>query len=261
MIGKIIRMINRGAMKTSISDNIKYPELCKKAAEDDEIFANFKSIPIYQEILEHVDFNLGLEYLDYLRENSFPFFDKLDKFKENDKYGNVKKFGYPDIGNISPTTLRYMKVMFELYQLFGDLNGKVICEIGGGYGGQCKIINDVFQFAQYYLFDLPEAALLAEKYLSKLNVKNVLFNEEYDNFDLFISNYALTECCRDIQLEYINKYAKKSKHGYITGNFVSKLFNIDSLSKDELIGSLSCHDVKVLEEKPNTYPNNVLIVW
>jgi hypothetical protein len=42
----------------------EYLEICRRAVEDDEIFAKFKSIQGYKNILEHVTPRQGHEYLE-----------------------------------------------------------------------------------------------------------------------------------------------------------------------------------------------------
>ena len=119
-----------------------------------------------------------------------------------------------------------LKVLSDLKQLCGSLDNFNIIEIGVGYGGQCKIISDFFNIQNYYLVDLDESLNLAEKYLNKLNVKNVKVVRPSEiarldkKFDLIISNYAFTEISRSIQEFYLNNILLKSTHGYITCNFI-----------------------------------------
>ena len=39
-----------------------------------------------------------------------------------------------------------------------------------------------------------------------------------ENFDLLISNYAFSECHKEVQLDYINRFIKKSNNFYIMHN-------------------------------------------
>lgn len=50
------------------NDAKNYIDICNKILEDDEVFSNFKTLPEYNVILEHVDFELGQEYFDYIQE-------------------------------------------------------------------------------------------------------------------------------------------------------------------------------------------------
>ena len=86
----------------------------------------------------------------------------MDAFKSNDKYGSPFVFDYPGVENISPTTLRYIKVLSDLKKHFGPLDGMNICEIGVGYGGQCRIINSMYRPSTYTLVDIRPALRLGE---------------------------------------------------------------------------------------------------
>ena len=248
-------------MKTSISDITSYRDLCYKAAIDDAVFNTFKQQPIYVDVLEHVTFEYGKQYINYLKENNF-IFDS--KFKTNDLYGSPTMYDFEIFGKCSPTTIRYVKVMHELFLLFGNLSEKKIVEIGGGYGGQCKIIKDRFE-CDYKIIDLDVVNLLIEKYLKLFDYSINLYtcdNLQEQECDLFVSNYAFSECCKQIQDLYLEKVINNSKHGYITCNFISNLFEVTSYSQVELQNKLSLfHNITVTEEKPLTYPNNILITW
>jgi len=61
-------------------------------------------------------------------------------FEANDHVGDPERYLYDKL-LISPSTLRYCKVFSDLVNLFTSLDGYSICEIGGGYGGQCRIID------------------------------------------------------------------------------------------------------------------------
>ena len=78
-------------------------------------------------------------------------------------------------------------------------------------------------------------------------------------YDLAISNYALTECKKDIQTEYLNKVVLNSKKGYITANFVNDCFNLDFLTKDEWIDSIPSSFI--VDEVPRTHKDNIVILW
>ena len=171
---------------------------------------------------------------------------------------------YSDIF-ISPSTLRYIKVLSDLIKIFGNLDGFKIAEIGGGYGGQCKIINDYFNIKNYHIIDLPEVNLLSKKYLQKLNINNVRFSTSKDlipeDYDLVISNYAYTELDRELQDIYKLNIIDNSKNGYLTCNFISNLFidNSDFYSREELVNLKE--KVEIFKEEPLSHSNNFLLTW
>ena len=250
-------------MKTSISDYEEYRNACLEAATEDYYFCMFKQNKIYTEILEHTDFYTGFLCAEYILKTNFDL-SKLNILKSNDFQGTATLMMYPEpFGLISPNTLYYIKVLAELEEMFGSLDGLNIAEIGIGYGGQCKVIYDYFKPASYTLVDLPESVKLAERYHRDFNYKGIKYltqdllpsNTEYD---LVISNYALTECARPIQLEYLDKVVKKSKRGYIAYNEISSGFGVDSILKQELTSLITCFEKP---EEPLTGNNNCILYW
>ena len=252
----------------SISEHGKYVEYCGIASRELKEFANFKRNPIYRCILEHTTFQQGEEYLKVI-EQSFPFlFQYMEKFKSNDAIGNPVVYHYPKIGPISPTTLQYIKIAGDLRSKFGDLSKFHIIENGGGYGGQCKIIDDLGGFSSYTIIDLPNPLALTEKYLAAQQVSNVFFlnpdqlpvNPQYD---LLISNYAFSEIDRSEQVEYLAKLIKKVSRGYMIINFIHKFFNIDALSLGDIVSILKQDNINlsIESEIPPTGEGNVILSW
>ena len=81
---------------------------------------------------------------------------------------------------------------------------------------------------------------------------------EYDKeYDLIISNYAISECNKDVQKYYIENILSKSKHGYITHN----QFNGYTLNEFVDIIKSFGNEVVVTKESPLTGKNNVIIKW
>ena len=208
---------------------VDYLETCRSAVADDEIFAKFKSIQGYKNILEHVTPRQGAEYLQVAMEMAGDaLLENLEAFKENDVIGNPDRFSYPETGKISPTTIRYIKNVFEMATLLGESPISRVVEVGGGYGGLCKTLSVVCDFDEYILVDLPEAVAVQEKYLSnfpELYAKCKFVScddvETVKDVDLFISNYALSECDYDTQINYYDKLVANSKFAYIIYNLVN----------------------------------------
>lgn len=231
--------------KTSVSDYMEYKQASLDAASNDEAFNNFKTNRYYTTILEHASYEQGLGYIDYINNTKFDF-SKLPLLKTNDLQGNAQLKDYQEpYGQITPSTLRYIKVLVELEEMFGSLEGMDIVEIGTGYGGQCKIINDYFKLKSYTLVDLPEILTLNKRYLSKFNYKNIVYRTQEEltgnkKYDLLISNYAFSECERSVQNDYIEKILKNSSRGYITYNNISEIFNVDSINGVEFAKVFPC---------------------
>ncbi len=216
------------------------------AVTNDNVFHQFKRNPMFTTILEHVNYNQGIQYIDYIKYlcNSYNIdFEKLwwNKYIENDILGNPITYNYKEqliniIGlntyNISPTTLRYICFGLQLFNVINSTGKKdiSIIEIGGGYGGQCKILFDIcLQFniniQKYTIIDLEHVSKLQNKYLNMLYVNNFvtlsntncigLLDNEYD---LFISNYALGEFESSVQDFYIENVLSKCNKSFITWN-------------------------------------------
>jgi len=149
-----------------------YLKVCQSAVDDEEVFRTLKSHCDYTLVLEHVTSPEGLDYYLTIKKE-FPYLLQfMEKFATNDDTGNPRKYFYEEIGiEMSPTTLRYIKVLADLLNLFGRLDGMDIVEIGGGYGGQCKIICDFSEPKSYTLVDRHEVLLLNEKYLKRYGVR------------------------------------------------------------------------------------------
>ena len=196
-----------------------YLQACAAAAQGSDFFNGFKSHPAYRHVLEHVSFEEGQQYLD---EIDIDYKDKLDEIKENDAYGTPITCSYSGIGFISPTTLRYLKNTSDIVNKFGTSFDSIV-EIGGGYGGLCKVMSTFVEFDQYLLLDLEECNMLSRKYLSHFDLPTMSYQAEEiveveDRFDLLISNYALSECNRETQMMYIEKFVKKSDKFYLMHN-------------------------------------------
>lgn len=261
-------MVSKGR-KTSMSDDNAYPALCHAASEDEKFFRDFRRNFIYNRVLEHVPQYQGQEYLDVIKRN-----DKLkftdadwDNFRKNDLYGNPRVYSY-EINNrtmaLSPTTLRYAKVLQDIVTLFDTDKLKKIAEIGIGYAGQCRVLTSYFTVDSYTLFDLPEVLGLAKKYLGKfgstdkirfVDGTNIDVDDEYD---FVISNYAFSELIRDVQDVYLEKVILKSKAGYMTWNSLS-CDVLDGYTLDELLEKIP--GSSVIKEEPLTATNNCIIIW
>jgi hypothetical protein len=198
-----------------------YNAVCDKAASDDMFFEIFRRHPVYMEIVETLPPEPGLEYIKIALQKCPNFYQTIDEFRRNDEVGAPLIASYSKVGPFSPTTLRYIKVAADLQTMFGNLSGMHIAEIGVGYGGQCRILSFLQAFSSYFMFDLPNALRLAERYLKHFETANIhpaSLSTCPTHFDLVISNYALSEICMEEQDRYISSVLSKSTHGYIIYN-------------------------------------------
>jgi len=251
----------------SESDNGFYLPIIEKATNDHKTFKNFKNHPFYQEILEHVSYSQGKEYLDCIIKNDKNLLDKIDEFLKNDKIGNPKKYYYKEIDKlISPTTLRYIKVASDVKNIFSDKIDNIV-EIGCGYGGQYLILDKLINIQNYLLIDLYEVTKFIEKYLecyvlnSSYETKTINKISQNNSWDLVISNYAFSELPSETQYNYIKKILLKSKNGYMTMNsgLDTSAFLKNHLSLKEITNLMP--SIKIIPEKPLTHKGNYIIVW
>ena len=227
---------------------VPYLQACRAASQGSYFFRGFKSHPAYRHVLEHVSYEEGKQYLDEIK---IDYKDKLDEIKENDALGTPVTCTYDGVGTISPTTLRYLKNTSDIVNKFGTSFNSVV-EIGGGYGGLCKVLSSFVDFEQYLLLDLEECNMLSRKYLSHFDLPTMSYQAEEiveleDRFDLLISNYALSECNRETQMMYIERFVKNSDKFYLMHNN----FHADNgnMSYEEFLDVMSdTHDIEYYGE-------------
>ena len=199
-----------------------YLDVCREAVQNPTTFCNFKSDRRYIPILEHTSSGLGRNHLSMIQENNPQLLTDYPSFWNNDYYGNPTTHDY-QFRVCSPTTIQYINVLSSLMKQIGSLSGLRIVEIGGGYGGQAKIITDAFDVESYEIIDLPEVKDLQNKYIALANIKNTkAFDlDSYitkSEYDLVISNYAFTEVLDPLQTWYMENVILKARHGYLTCN-------------------------------------------
>ena len=226
------------------------------ALSDESAFRSLKQLPGIKGAIERLSPERGAEYRAIIFKQTPALLARLDAFRENDVIGSPDLASYPE-GLISPTTWRYIKVVSDLQLLFDSLDGWHVAEIGVGYGGQCRVLSEAHAFASYTFYDLEPVVDLAAKYVTstrpalaeKLRLANFrkLGEDAPVNFDLVISNWALSECVKETQLRYIEHVLRRSRHGYITYNQISHLRGVESFRKREFLNVLGL-PVKTMEE-------------
>lgn len=246
--------------KTAIE---KYIQSCNDFIRDDTLFDIFKQDPRYTPILEHVGKEESELLISEMKSKNRITQKVLKSIKENDKYGSPTIFNYDEFGEISPSTIRYAKNCLDILDKFdGKIEYKNVLEIGGGYGGLCKVFSSFVNFDNYYLVDLPEVSELSKKYLNKfssiknkikyINTENIV---EVNQLDLVISNYAFSECSTECQQKYYDSMISNSNSFYMvynnftTGNLNSNAF-IDLASKD--------FDITTEDEIRSTHNNCII---
>lgn len=249
---------------TSLSDSGFYPALCDLASRNSVVFRVFRRSLIYRSVLEHVSEDQGHLYLRSLIENG-PLSQDQIELCLGDRVGWPRRYWYGELGRVSPTTLRYLKVASDIEALFGSINSLHVGEIGSGYGGQLRVLDRLTTPASYALFDLPEALNLTRRFLyhcGGVSIPNLLTVDgrtpQTFKLDLVISNYAFSELDRQLQEEYLQKVVLNSARGYVTYNHISnsKLNSMTALEFAERVpGS------KLIQETPLTHALNCIVVW
>lgn len=251
----------------SESEDGLYLRFVEKAVREYKVFARFKAHPHYRSVLEHVSAEVGQQYLDVMKGEAADLVAAIERFKINDIVGSPIRFEYDQVGLISPTTLRYLKVASDLRQLFGDLQGKKIVEIGVGYGGQLLVLDQLYRFSAYRLCDLQPVLALTSRYLeshilnSSYETQTLNQNDGTETYDLVISNYAFAELPAPLQRKYIEKILSRSRCGYLTmdSGKPNSCFKENHLMVEEL--QVMLPGCEILEEVPNTWPDNYIVVW
>ena len=252
---------------TSDSSATFYVKAVDKILSRHASFAKFRRIYDYKEILEHVSYTQGLAYIERILQLEPELMQNFAIFKSNDLIGKPVKYSFPNIGLVSPTTIRYVSVLAEIREIFGHNFQGNIAEIGVGYGGQFLAIEKSLKCNSYSMFDLPNVLNLVEIFLANFEKEEKLIFESLDNqdlqeWDLVISNYAFSELPRPLQLKYIEKVLSRSKRGYLimnSGRSDSTGRSLGKLSVGELKELLP--PFKILEEIPLTSEDNYVIVW
>ena len=254
-----------GSIDSITANYVGYKETCKNAVQDPSTFDNFRSIGAYRSALE---IDNGDVYAQYLRSCWKKLGMHLEQFRKLDQIGNPILESYSDLGEISATTLRYIFHADQILKYFKLPMGAKIVEIGAGFGGQSYILQCLHPCSQYYIYDLSEVEALIDKMMSTLDVHTVRCMPLHDalpeeKFDLLISNYAYSECDREMQLDYFERIVKKADRGYIVYNQIALTdYGMDSLSLDEFLGLL-----KQSGCRPKVYKEffagagNSLILW
>ena len=252
----------RSFFSASVSgDDASYLAVCREAVRDPSVFATFRRHPDYTSILEHVSDDLGRSYAQLLAPQRRAAGALLD-IARADTVGGPRTLTLAGGATLSPTTLRYLKVADDLERLFGNLDGWDVVEIGVGYGGQCRVLDSLFQLRSYTLVDLRPVLHLADAFLNhfplRTSVSFKTMNElSPSDYHLAISNYAFSELNRELQETYWKKAIARSARGYMTINSINP-DGYDSLSASDMATRLGATRHP---EEPLTHPHNEILVW
>jgi putative sugar O-methyltransferase len=246
---------------SSITDEPNYLTVCSLAQRNREILSKFKSCYEYRLVLEHVSRFQGEKYFSQIRNNRRITENMLEIAAS--EIGNPLKYEYPVVGQISPTQLRYAKILQDLERMFDFTRVRRIAEIGIGNGGQAAQICNLNQVEDYTLIDLEPVLGLTRMLLPihKLTTNFEFLNPELiDSLstDLTISNYAFSELNKAYQDIYIKNVLNNSTRGFM-------LYN--QIHEDPETGYTALEMVekipgaRLFAEEPLTYIGNVVVAW
>lgn len=208
-----------------------YKNACISLSQD---LTSFKRNPVYNCFIgnDMRDEKTATAFYYYIKEK-YPFLleEKLfSKFQQNDFIGNPNLYSIEG-KIISPGTLRFMKVLGDIFLAVNDISS--IVEIGSGYGGQCFIFKQFDSNIEYTLLDISESLQISKKYLSENNCEAIYMDTNNivgKPYALCISDYCLSEFDLEGTKFYINNVVKKCKAAYITTNSIGiPLFELVSL--------------------------------
>lgn len=165
----------------------------------------------------------------------------------NDQYGNPQKYQIDEYF-CSPNTLKYI--------YFGLLNIKTILqkniehfnfiEIGGGYGGQCLILQMLFKkfnisVEKYILIDLDEVVNFQKKYINNHDSNNncvflscfEYIEHNFSGKNFLFSSYSLSELSHGIRNDYYKNLLPNIQNGFIVWNNTVFDFPIECVTLQE----------------------------
>lgn len=240
---------------------------CTDAARDDDFFKRFRKSSIFLDVVEGTPKSAGYYNLAKLKNNS-DFIASLPKLELSETIGlplNIIDFKIEKINySLNPTTIRYANNCCNYINLFGrKIFDNFIYEIGGGYGGECKVMNDYHlslergnKITSYHIFDLKSSHALIQKYLHqfgyRVNFLDIEVVPTIETKSLVISNGAISEMRGELLDTYIDLVVKPAAHGYFITNFESHSKPYGGMTTDQFISRLKAvgkFDVKELSAK------------
>lgn len=246
---------------SSITDEPNYLTVCILAQKDKDILNKFKSCYEYRLVLEHVSRSQGEEYLTQIRENR-RIVGNMERISKKE-IGEPFKYQYFELGSLSPTQIRYAKILQDLERMFDFSKIQHVVEIGIGNGGQAAQMCNLHSLASYTLIDLDPVLGLTQILLSthRFETKFEFLNPNQVNSlssDLFLSNFAFSELNKSTQDLYIENVLRYSKRGFMLYNHIHENPET-SYSALEILERIP--GSSIFAEAPLTYVGNVIVAW
>lgn len=178
----------------------EFLDFCELAASNEEVFKTFLDNDRIKTIIENSTEEYKEKTTEWFRKNSL---------------------GIPFV-ELTPTMIRYLYTSLLCFKIFKASHSNIdIVEIGGGYGGQCKILYDLYPPESYSIYDIPQVQKLQARYLKDFGIKPILPYgiPEAPEHDLLISWCAWSELDVNTRKEYVEKVILKAKRFIICSNY------------------------------------------
>lgn len=219
---------------------------------------NFRAQKEFVNVIEGSHKLCGIEH--YIKLRKFYKEHEFNKFNYEHIFPSKEKLIFNNFVT-SSTVLRYINNSLNIVLLFKKkvLKYKIV-EIGAGYGGDCKILNDHSNLHysknvnKYFIFDLHNNLILIKNFLNKFNYKFIIkdINKiKVDRNSIFISNAALSEMWGSQLKKYI-RFLKKFKKAYLIVNFDTHSKPFGGISLSEFIDIIN-------DKKPILLNTNVFL--
>lgn len=250
---------------TQLMNNELFLKFCDEASSNSEMFQEFKRSPIYNLFHENVTFEEAQRFLSHL-ELYAPVLleeDLLARLRKIDCVGGPFVHSFNSVGPFSPTTLMYLKIAGELKRIFGEMKDLCVIEIGGGSGGLCKVLHEVFNIKRYTIIDFKESAKLAKAHLQALGLEHVQFltpdKLKLESCDLLISYNGFSESNVSLQKRLIKQFFSSAQRGYLNCSFYPKHYPLHALNKQQLMRKIKSQqsEIEIYSEEQNAF----ILTW
>lgn len=249
-----------------------YLALIELALREPLVFKNFRGMKEYAHVVEH-SYEEFLQLEEYLTNHSQLTQGEIKTIATIDYVGGPMTYPSKVTGRYtSAKALKVARLVSDVKKfLEGDVDGTSIIEIGSNAGFQYKAFADLFSI--YYTgIDLQLVNKLAKKYLDELRgacqwtehgVPTFIDYEglsmvEMVSGDLFLSIYGISECCKELQLEYIKRFCKQCRLGFVLYN---KTKGNDAMAAEEFALKLPEAVVHTRVEYEDSDSGSRLITW
>lgn len=222
---------------------------CQRAAYDTGFFQVFRRSKTFLHVVEGTPYVGGLWNLRRLSKDN-NFLKAAALISGSDHFGsplNAIPWNSQDgsVHYLTPTTLRYANNACNAIKFFGKQIFNIeVYEIGGGYGGECKVFKDVSMSCantdvRWNIYDLPSSTALITKWLANFGYTATFLDVDRDTEispnSLVLSCGALSEMRGELLKAYVDKIVLNARYGYFITNFDTHSKPFGGWSTEEFI--------------------------